>query len=266
MHYLRPSIHSVSVCEPLPSAASMAGLYPCRAWSLDMFSARSARKPATASAKLPLSTQISARCFAQVSCSSRLVMRSTVRRDGALARIPGAKDDKRGASVDTRDTRSERDHRHSVNIRGRVQSDAEIGIAFGGRHGFIYQAEDHRCDGGAADGGSLGRAGPRLKRALRHWRSFAPIVGGAGAVGSCVPCGAGVDLLAAARAAAQAPGDVRDVDGRRQGVDDNVGRVVTGFAGCGDGAHAVLAHVGERHGRPGWGAHGSGAPIARVHS
>jgi hypothetical protein len=33
--YLRPSIHSVSACEPRPSAASMAVLYPCRAWSLD---------------------------------------------------------------------------------------------------------------------------------------------------------------------------------------------------------------------------------------
>ena len=30
------------------------------------------RKPATAQVKLPMSTQMSARCFAQVSCSSRL--------------------------------------------------------------------------------------------------------------------------------------------------------------------------------------------------
>jgi hypothetical protein len=36
---------------------------------------RSARKPATASAKRLMPTQMSARCFAQVSCSSRLFMR-----------------------------------------------------------------------------------------------------------------------------------------------------------------------------------------------
>ena len=36
MPYLRPSIHSVSACEPRPSAASIAALYPRRAWSLDM--------------------------------------------------------------------------------------------------------------------------------------------------------------------------------------------------------------------------------------
>jgi hypothetical protein len=55
--YLRPSIHSVSACEPRPSAASIAALYPRNAWSLDTiplvggFSARSTRKPATAQAK-----------------------------------------------------------------------------------------------------------------------------------------------------------------------------------------------------------------------
>ena len=32
MRYLRPSIHSVSACEPRPSAASIAALYPRRAW------------------------------------------------------------------------------------------------------------------------------------------------------------------------------------------------------------------------------------------
>ena len=72
MPYLRPSIHSVSACEPRPSAASAAALYPRRAWSLDMIPARSARKPATAAAKPPMATRTSARCFAQVSCSSRL--------------------------------------------------------------------------------------------------------------------------------------------------------------------------------------------------
>jgi hypothetical protein len=80
MRYLRPSIHSVSACEPRPSAASAAALYPRLAWSLDMmpwvrgFSARSARKPATAAVKAPIWTRRSARCFAQVSCSSRLFM------------------------------------------------------------------------------------------------------------------------------------------------------------------------------------------------
>ena len=72
--YLKPSIHSVSACEPRPSAASMAALYPRRACSLDMIPARSARKPATAPAKPPMSTRMNARCFAQVSCSSRLFM------------------------------------------------------------------------------------------------------------------------------------------------------------------------------------------------
>jgi len=68
--YLKPSIHSVSACEPRPSAASAAALYPRIARSLDMtslvrgFSARSARKPATASENLPMSKQMSARCFA----------------------------------------------------------------------------------------------------------------------------------------------------------------------------------------------------------
>jgi len=53
MDYLKPSIQSVSACEPRPSAASIAALYPRNAWSLEMtplvrgFSARSARKPAT---------------------------------------------------------------------------------------------------------------------------------------------------------------------------------------------------------------------------
>ena len=84
MRYLKPSIHSVSACEPRPSAASIAALYPRNAWSLDMtplvtgFSARSARRPATAPLKSPMSTQMSARCFAQVSCSSRLFMRPKV--------------------------------------------------------------------------------------------------------------------------------------------------------------------------------------------
>ena len=80
MRYLKPSIHSVSACEPRPSAASIAALYPRIAWSLEMtslvrgFSSRSARKPATASVKSPMSMQMSARCFAQLSCSSRLFM------------------------------------------------------------------------------------------------------------------------------------------------------------------------------------------------
>jgi hypothetical protein len=80
LRYRKPSIHSVSACEPRPSAASIAALYPRIACSLDMtplvrgFSARSTRKPATASENLPMSTQMSARCFAQLSCSSRLFM------------------------------------------------------------------------------------------------------------------------------------------------------------------------------------------------
>jgi hypothetical protein len=88
MRYPKPSIHSVSACEPRPRAASIAALYPRIACSLDMtslvkgFSSRSARKPATASENLPISTQMSARCFAQVSCSSRLFA-------SLLPRLPG---------------------------------------------------------------------------------------------------------------------------------------------------------------------------------
>jgi len=80
MRYLKPSIHWVSACELRPSAASIAALYPRLAWSLDMtplvrgFSARSTRKPATAQAKAPVSTQMRARYFAQVRCSARLFM------------------------------------------------------------------------------------------------------------------------------------------------------------------------------------------------
>ena len=62
MRYRKPSIHSVSACEPRPSAASAAALYPRRAWSLDMAPlSRSARKPATASEKWPTSTQMTSR-------------------------------------------------------------------------------------------------------------------------------------------------------------------------------------------------------------
>ena len=33
---------------------------------------------------------------------------------------------------------------------------------FGGGYGPVHQAEDHRCDGGGAAGGGLGRPGPRV--------------------------------------------------------------------------------------------------------
>jgi hypothetical protein len=121
--YLKPSIHSVSACEPRPSAASIAALYPRLAWSLDTtplvrgFSSRSARKPATASEKWPTSTQTSARHFAQVSCSSRLFMRPTVRRAGSYAKRQSRQ---AGAVITTRGSRSERDRRHSVSTSGRV--------------------------------------------------------------------------------------------------------------------------------------------------
>jgi hypothetical protein len=60
---------------------------------------------------LPMPTPMSARCFAQVSCSSWLFMRPIVRRAGALARMSSAKGDKRASPVDTRGSRSERDRR-----------------------------------------------------------------------------------------------------------------------------------------------------------
>jgi hypothetical protein len=80
----------------------------------------------------PMSTQMSARCFAQFSCSSRLFIRPTVRRAGALARMPKRQRRQAGAPVDTRGSRSECDRRHSVSSRGRVKGGAEVGIAFGG--------------------------------------------------------------------------------------------------------------------------------------
>jgi hypothetical protein len=111
--YLRPSIHSVSACEPRPSAASTAALYPRRAWSLDMtplvrgFSARSTRRPATAQAKAPMSTQMSARCFAQVSCSSRLFtsllqrLRAEEAHDGLrLSEVPPGSNDGDGSGIE----------------------------------------------------------------------------------------------------------------------------------------------------------------------
>ena len=78
-----------------PSAASIAALYPPNAWSLGTtplvrgFSSRLARKAATAYANSPMSTQMCARCFAQVSCSSRLFMRSKVWDALASGRVPG---------------------------------------------------------------------------------------------------------------------------------------------------------------------------------
>jgi hypothetical protein len=41
---------------------------------------------------------------------------------------------------------------------------------FGGSHGSVHQAEDHRCAGDDADGGGLGRAGPRLKLPIVNFR------------------------------------------------------------------------------------------------
>jgi len=39
-----------------------------------------------------------------------------------------------------------------------------LGVSlFGGGYGPVHQAEDHRCDGGGADGGGLGRPGSRVK-------------------------------------------------------------------------------------------------------
>jgi hypothetical protein len=55
-------------------------------------------------------------------------------------------------------------------VRGRVQGGVEVGIAFGGRHGSVHQAEDHRHDGGGADGGGLELAGPRLRLLIVNFR------------------------------------------------------------------------------------------------
>ena len=74
-----------------------------------------------------------------------------------------------------------------------------------------------------------------------------------------MPCGTGVDLgLPVALTAAQALADLGHVNALRQFVDIDVGLVVAGLALSGDGADAVLAHVGKRHGRAGRGAHGLG--------
>jgi hypothetical protein len=96
MPYLRPSIHSVSACDPRPSAASIAALYPRIACSLDMAPlSRSARKPATASAKRPMSTQMTSRARA-----SRRASSGRRRRSSRLLRPPkGAGQRHAGGSV-----------------------------------------------------------------------------------------------------------------------------------------------------------------------
>ena len=71
-----------------------------------------------------------------------------------------------------------------------------------------------------------------------------------------VPCGAGRDALPAALAAAEAAAGVGDVHGLGYGVDEDVGGVAAGLAGCDDRAHAVGSHSCEGHGRPWRGAHG----------
>jgi hypothetical protein len=63
----------------------------------------------------------------------------------------------------------ERDLRHSVNSQAVCTGNwprpcAMLGLSlFGGGYGSVHQAEDHRRDGGGADGGGLGRRGSRVK-------------------------------------------------------------------------------------------------------
>ena len=77
MRHLKPSIHSVSACEPRPSAASIAALYPRIACSLDMtplvrgFSSGRRASPLQRRRTLPMSTQVSARAaLPRLSCPS----------------------------------------------------------------------------------------------------------------------------------------------------------------------------------------------------
>jgi hypothetical protein len=71
-----------------------------------------------------------------------------------------------------------------------------------------------------------------------------------------MPCGSDQDALAAALAAAQACGDLRNGQGLRQRVDIDVGLMAAVGARRRHHAHAVQAHVGEAHRRAGVGAHG----------
>ena len=57
----------------------------------------------------------------------------------------------------------------------------EVGIAFGGRHEPVHQAENHRGDRGGADGGGLDRAAPCLKATEGAGRRRASIGGPGGA-------------------------------------------------------------------------------------
>jgi hypothetical protein len=116
---------------------------------------------------------------------------------------------------------------------------------------------------GGADGGGLGRAGPRLKETgcggrlrggLGHRRPFAPIVRNA-LPWARMPSGSGRDRLAATTAAAEPSAGLGDCQGLRQEIDVDVGRAAAIRAGCGDGASAVQAHVGEGHRRAGVAAH-----------
>jgi hypothetical protein len=64
-----------------------------------------------------------------------------------------------------------------------------------------------------------------------------------------MPCGPAVDPLAAALAATKAPSDFGDCDCLRERVYVHVSRVPASLAPRNHSAHAVLAHVRERHRR-----------------
>ena len=96
-------------------------------------------------------TQMSAHCFAQVSCSSRLFMRPIVRRAGALARMPsGPGVDQLAAALAASEASG--DLRH-VHVFGHGV-DAHVGLVVAG-----FACGD---DGADAVGAHVGE---------RHWRA-----------------------------------------------------------------------------------------------
>jgi hypothetical protein len=83
--------------------------------------------------------------------------RPRLRIGDAGARLPGGRMAGRSVICVT-NVNSQAVYRHRPGPR------AMLGLSlFGGGYGPVHQAEDHRCDGGGADGGGLGRPGSRVK-------------------------------------------------------------------------------------------------------
>jgi hypothetical protein len=93
--------------------------------------------------------------------------------------------------------------------------------------------------------GCGGRLSPEIRSALTF---------------GCVPCGPGRYRLPAALAAAEPQAGLGHIYVSGYGVDVDVGFMAASLARRRDRADAVLAHVRQRHGRPGLAAHGVRLP------